>query len=62
MHYFTRRHLVIVGDVKSETDCATLVTGSRKFLTLAFHRVNATDAIEKAETKLKTIASERAYV
>jgi arsenate reductase len=53
---------VIVCDVKNETDCADLKTESTHPLSLAFQKVISTDANDKIETTLKTIASEMVYV
>jgi arsenate reductase (thioredoxin) len=52
---------VIVCDVKNESDCATLKTESNP-LNLAFPKVVATDASDKIETTLKSIAAEMIYV
>ncbi len=52
---------VIVCDVKHETDCAALNTRSNP-LNLAFPKVIITDAADKVETTLKSIAAEMVFI
>lgn len=53
---------IIVCDVTTEADCASLKTQSTRPFNLAFPKVASTDEVGKAEAILKSIASEMVYV